>query len=156
MTIFLWVLMGWGISAIVALTFYLLYSTAWIHRYARRYPTVKVCKAALDQDRMQRVLFHLLFFTALPLVIVLHLWRQYDVFLAHQRTIQHLRRQGWDVETHVGPDGLVVKCHQYTTSASEARDVAASAEARIRQDYAEATLICQEEYQENWTDDRTI
>ena len=90
MMILLWLLSLWANSAVLSIVCWALYTTAWVWRHRRSYPTIAACKAVFDRDPINRVLFLWLCLELFPMVLALHWWRCYT---AHLAVIHELKEQ---------------------------------------------------------------
>jgi hypothetical protein len=105
------VLALWANSAVLALVVWTCYMALWVWLRRGNYPTIAACREDFHRDGMYQVLSRWLYIEVLPVLVAMHLWRQYRAFLAYQQSLAQLRRLGWRVETCEHADGsLEVHC----------------------------------------------
>jgi len=111
MPIILEVLIGWAGSAVLAIICWTLYMLVWVWPRRHGYPTIEACRADFHRDALYRVMSRWLYIEVYPVLVALHYWRRYNAFLAHQRSIEQLKRMGWHVKTLEHADGVLeIQC----------------------------------------------
>lgn len=117
--IFLWLLSWWADSAALSIVCWLLYVLLWVWLHRHTYPSVRDGHAAFNHDTINRALSWWLRSEVFPVLLLVCMYRRYQAFLAHQRSIEQLKKMGWQVEVRKQPDGsLGIYCDRYLSGAT--------------------------------------